>query len=771
MRRLMLVTAVACACAAPVLAGPRWTRTTPGGGGAFLTADVAADGTVLVGSDLSGAYCRSGTGDWTRLGARDGLEATSIEVVRWKPGQSRIALAGTRNGMFRTPSGEAMPWTQVAEFGDETVTAIAWAGDTAYAASQGNATAPPRLRTSTDGAGRSWMTIAHDLPAGLRVVKLAADPVRAGMVWLLSGDDRFFSGRKELWRSTNGGVSWTLVSTLNGRHLHAIDFALGPPPSGVVLMATSMTGPTGGKDDRGAVYRSANRGVTWSAVTTLPEQATGAVWFDGREAWLVDVQADACGRGAVARSGRFRSQDEGATWTKVDDGIGADAWDVGWTRCSLARGRALATVARTLSAHGEYWVTSQFVWRYTSAPPLKYENAFSTQVGSRPAAWITRGIDNAVPTAFTSAGPGHYWAGYYDIGLWSTRDGGASWVNRNPALGTWKGFGGNVTGIVVAGTATVATMAPSSKVVPDSGNVYLYRVWRSTDGGDTWSVCRKGLPDAGFLHGLSRDPATGRLWLTRDGHVFASADGGLSWSPASGRLPGTGLYVTQARDGIVLAGGTHGLYRSRAPDYRTWSAVENGAFDFSDDPGEVVDPRDPGVSTLHKRRWHGIQQILFDPLIAHRVWVVSYYAHRTPAPGKRIGVWRSDDDGATFVPVTTATLRRGVAIDSLGRRLHITSGVATTAGCNDTRDLRAAEGKETWRDDGSGAFALRSIDTDHPDYRFSFGGPIDIPEDGRIFVGVPGYGFMRQDLPPAPPPAEAKSVTKPRPARRPTGSR
>ncbi len=751
-----------CAFALPAFTQPTWTRTSPGGGGAFLTADVAADGTVLIGSDLSGAYRRAGAGNWTRLGARDGLQATSVEVVRWKPRQSLIALAGTRNGLFRTPSGDpAVPWTKVTEFGNEDVTALAWKGDTAYATTGGHASSTLKLRMSTDGGGRSWVTVTHDLPVGLRAVKLAVDPFNARILWLLSGNDRLFKGRKELWKSVNFGASWALMSVQNAGHLHAIDFALRPSSPGVVLMTTSTTGPAGGDDDRGSVYTSSNGGGTWSAVTTLPAGATGAVWYDGPRAYLVNVQADACGRSPPARSGRFESADDGATWTKVDDGVAPHAWDIAWTNCPLARGRALSTVARTLSAKGEYWVTTQFVWRYTTTAPFKYENACATRVGSGPASWITKGIDNAVPTAFasTGTGAGHYLAGYYDLGIWSSVDDGASWVNKNPVLGDWKGLGGNVTGIVTAGNSvTVATMAPSSKVVADSGNAYLYSVWRSNDGGDSWSISRAGLPYTGFLHGLSRDPGTARLWLTRNGRVYSSTNTGLGWSPAPGNAPSSGIYVTQARDGVVLVGGTHGLFRSTAPGYETWSPVEHGAFDFSDDLGEVVDPSNPGISTLHKRRWHGIQQILFDPLVANRVWVVSYYGNKTPGRGRRIGIWKSDDKGVTFSPVTKATLRRGVAIDSLGCRLHITSGSATTAGSNDSGELGAAEGKETWRDDGSGTFPLRSIDTDHPDYRYRFGGPITIAEDGKIFVGVPGYGFMRQDMSPAPAAAGARRL-------------
>ena len=240
------------------------------------------------------------------------------------------------------------------------------------------------------------------------------------------------------------------------------------------------------------------------------------------------------------------------------------------------------------------------------------------------------------------------------------------------------------------------------------------------------------------MYGLSRDPASGRLWLTRDGRIYTSTDGGLSWRAAE-KAP-AGMYVTQARDGVVLAGGTGGLYRASG-DATTWTPVEQGAFDFSADPGGVG-------AEIHKVRWHGIQQILFDPYRPNRVWVVSYYSHRG-TPGKRVGIWRSDDLGVTFTQVSDARLRRGVAVDSLGRRLHVTSGAALTAGANDPVELTAAQGKETWRDDGSGAFARRSIDTWHPDYRYPFGAAVFAAEDGKVFVGVPGYGFMRQDLAPA----------------------
>ena len=754
MKRPLLAAALAAfLLPLPALAEPTWTRASPGGGGAFLTVDVNDVGGVLVGSDLSGIYRRAGDGSWTRVGSRDGLDATSVEVIRWEPAvESRNskkapeALAGTRNGLYRTHDA-GVTWTKVADtnISAMTVTALAWAPwgtDVIYAAGAASSGDPEvLLRKSTD-RGETWAAIKHNIPISPvhRAVKLAVDAKDPSVVWLLSGHDRLKPGAKELWKSTDGGKTFARMNVPGGKPHNAIDVATHPDKPGLVLMTTSADPGPGRNDGKGAVYVSADGGRTWKAGAGIGD-VTGAIGWDpsGRTAFLVNVQTNACG--SSKRAGRFESKNNGATWARVDDGA---TWDMGWTNCPNARGRAMRTVARTLSPDGSYWVTGQFVWCYTGGSRPKYENAFSTQVGSNPASWITKGIDNAVPIAFASAGagPGQYFAGYYDIGLWKTVDGGATWMNKNPVFANWNGFGGNVTGIVAAENGlTLATMAPSSKTDADSGGIYLYSLWRSVDRGDTWTACRGGLPYDGFMYGLSRDASSGRLWLTRDGQVFTSTNSGLDWRPAPGTLPRSGLYVTQARGGVVLAGGTAGLYRMSGGDSTTWTPVEKEAFDFGNDPGEVG-------SEIHKVRWHGIQQILFDRYAANRVWVVSYYRHKG-TPGKRVGIWRSDDLGVTFTQVSNARLRRGVAVDSLGRRLHVTSGAALTAGANDPVELNAAQGKETWRDDGSGAFSRRSIDTAHPDYRYPLGAPVFAAEDGKIFVGVPGYGFMRQDLAPA----------------------
>lgn len=69
-------------------------------------------------------------------------------------------------------------------------------------------------------------------------------------------------------------------------------------------------------------------------------------------------------------------------------------------------------------------------------------------------------------------------------------------------------------------------------------------VWRSRDGGDTWTRLDKGLPQSGAFFGVVRDGMAsdtlddaGIYFGTNTGEVFASPDGGDTWSLVASYLP------------------------------------------------------------------------------------------------------------------------------------------------------------------------------------------------------------------------------------------
>jgi len=63
-----------------------WKRSNPGGGGWMMAVGAGPTGTILVGSDLSGAYRSTDQGKtWDVLGANVGLTATHVGAVGFDP--------------------------------------------------------------------------------------------------------------------------------------------------------------------------------------------------------------------------------------------------------------------------------------------------------------------------------------------------------------------------------------------------------------------------------------------------------------------------------------------------------------------------------------------------------------------------------------------------------------------------------------------------------------------------------------------------------------
>ena len=71
-------------------AGP-WININPGGGGAFTTVAAGPTGTIIAGSDLSGAYRSRDRGlSWDAIGSNRGLERTHVSAVGFDPVDARI---------------------------------------------------------------------------------------------------------------------------------------------------------------------------------------------------------------------------------------------------------------------------------------------------------------------------------------------------------------------------------------------------------------------------------------------------------------------------------------------------------------------------------------------------------------------------------------------------------------------------------------------------------------------------------------------------------
>ena len=307
--------------------------------------------------------------------------------------------------------------------------------------------------------GRTWSFAGAKL-VGLSIRDLDVDPVNPSLVYAST-----FEG---LFRSTNGGSSWLRIGTAE---------LTGPLGGGVVQMEIHPRRPNTllAAVFRGALFRSADRGRTW---TTEP-------------GWPLDVASLAA---STARPGLFwaglenggllKSTDGGRTWTAADRGLPAGA----------VTGIALDPR------------TADIVYAAVSGAMFKSRDGGATWKPSGNGLGGARvsdlAVDPAHPTTLYALAGGK---------LYRSKNGGAVWAELA------------ATGL----RDEPQTVKPLAYGVLAGTTAGLFR---STDEGATWRASQTGLA-ALSIRGFTldaQDPP--RLYaVDLDAGIFKTADGGASW--------------------------------------------------------------------------------------------------------------------------------------------------------------------------------------------------------------------------------------------------
>ncbi|HEY1976146.1 MAG TPA: hypothetical protein VGG89_06370 [Candidatus Baltobacteraceae bacterium] len=144
------------------------------------------------------------------------------------------------------------------------------------------------------------------------------------------------------------------------------------------------------------------------------------------------------------------------------------------------------------------------------------------------------------------------WAGTDDGYVWVTRDGGKRWSNVTPpAVTTWSKVG-----IIEAShfDESVAYAAVDRHRIDD----YKPYIYRTRDGGRTWSPIARGIPDGSFVNAVREDPKRrGLLYAGTEKGVYVSFDDGDDWQPLQLNLPVTSIRDIAVHDDDVIVA-THG---------------------------------------------------------------------------------------------------------------------------------------------------------------------------------------------------------------------
>jgi photosystem II stability/assembly factor-like uncharacterized protein len=433
----------------------------------------------------------------------------------------------------------------------------------------------------TTNGGQSWTSNTDFLPA-IGIADIAIDPVDTMNMYIATGDGYGYEAGGWFWggtytsgvmKSTDGGQTWNstgLNYTMTANNI--VQRLIIDPANPQVLIAAARDG----------VWRTADGGTTWTQVSTTH---------------MYDLEINTANDSIIYGSGGtkiYRSADMGLTWSTLATGIGTGG------RISIGVTMADSSVIYALSENGN----------------------------------VFRSGDGGNTFQFQSA-PGITFYGYYDAAL------GVSPVNANEIV---------VGGLEING---------------------------SVDGGVSWFPRGNwyGWPGPDYVHAdnhtLQYHPTSGStLFACNDGGIFKSTNGGGYWSNLSsgisisqyyrlaGYEPDTSIvYMGQQDNGVVRrsAGNVYDMVRfadgmESVVDYTNYyhviTSTQNGDMQVSNDGGSSWMTVTPATYAS----W--CMPIRIDDADPN-----TYYAGYDD-------IWESNDQGYNWVPIST-NLLSGNTIDQI----------------------------------------------------------------------------------------------------------
>lgn len=424
--------------------------------------------------------------------------------------------------------------------------------------------------------GVSWERANHGLPSSI-VEAVAIAPSAPDTIYVVVTTGGF--SYREIWRSTDGGASWEDL-TGEGVSLNIVGSTLTVHPRNPRIVFAGSYG----------LYRTSDGGTSWSHVETsfyldtlILDPARPSTLYagsdqgvfkstDGGLSWRssstglegTSVRALALMPGdsrvlyAATPAGVFKSTDAGGRWQRRSGG--------------LTEQNVLSLLAAP-SARG----IPATLWAGTE------NGVFRSRNGA--ASWerASRGLRNGFVTSLAvhPRNPRILWAAAPGGGLFKTANGGERWLISDRGLSAR---------LVWSFAVDPETPGVFWAVVSYAG------VWRSPDGGVTWQERSRGLPKdrAGNLAIDPREPGT--VWFaTREG-LFSTVNDGLTWQrnaelDLEGGHPTSVVHFDPQDSQSIWIGTDRGLFRS-ADHGATWTRVpgiDDSVLAF------LLDPEDPQV--------------------------------------------------------------------------------------------------------------------------------------------------------------------------------
>jgi len=426
---------------------------------------------------------------------------------------------------------------------------------------------------STDNA-ETWtcLNTGNALTVNLRAMII--DPRDANLMYAGA------NGQNQFWKSTNGGINWTLKNNGIvgfGGWIHGLTI---DPTNSAVLYLNGYSG---------AIMKSTDRGENWLFAGNGIGQEINAINID----YTNPNTIYAAGIGWIGGSGVWKSTDKGLTWARLTSGFPTD--------------RPYPSIQAMAMDPANPQILYVGGWPMSGFAPI---GVYKTTDGGNSWTAANTGLVSMQirALAIDPINPSTVFAAT-DTGLFRTKDGGARWDSttlRRPLVRSLA-FDPQDTNVVYAGLYGVATVS------------------KSTDGGETWNNVRLADGDSTVIciavaRANSNIIYAGTIGDNAGVYIYKSTDAGQTWLKKSNGLPKlqdpdsmrwhrpkgvNTLAIDPFNPNVVYAGVAleGGIYKT-TDGGENWSAMNNGYDGFPFTDILVIDPADR--KTLYAGSYNGV---------------------------------------------------------------------------------------------------------------------------------------------------------------------